>query len=54
MLTVLLILAIALGEAIPWWIPAITGALTLLLHGLIILSIYWSHPTSQKRRSSHD
>ena len=43
MLTVILILLIVQGEPVPWWIPVITAALTLLLHGLIFLGIRWTH-----------
>lgn len=52
--TIIILLAMLLGEPIPWWIPVLTGGLALLLHGLIIVSIAWTHNAKIIRRKHHE
>lgn len=48
--TFVILLAMLLGEPVPWYVPCITGGLALLLHGLILVSIAWAHNTTIIRR----
>ena len=52
--TVIILLAMLMGEPVPWWIPAVTGGQALLLHGLIIVSIAWTHNVKLIRRKHHE
>ena len=48
--TFIILIVMLLGEPIPWYVPCITGWLSLLLHWLIIVSIAWSHNARIIRR----
>lgn len=50
--TVIILFTMLMGEPIPWYVPCITGGLSLLLHGLILVSIAWAHNTTIIRRKS--
>ena len=53
-ITVIILLAMLLGEPIPWWIPAVTGGLALLSHGMLIVGIAWAHNVRIIRRNHHE
>ena len=50
--TFIILIVMLLGEPIPWYVPCITGGLSLLIHWFIIVSIAWSHNARIIRRKS--